>query len=83
MLFYNRLLLAENFFVQEIYYPINNIFLLLHFPIQFIIQNELQKKDFKRFAVFCLPEIAAIIKEIGFSYYNDDPSGVLLFEKHL
>ena len=51
--------------------------------IQFTIQNELQKNDFEIFAVFCLPEIATIIKEIGFSYYDNERSGVLLFEKKL
>jgi len=51
--------------------------------LQHIIQIDLQTKNFEKFIVFCHPKIAAIIKEIGFSYYDDDPSGVLLFEKHL
>lgn len=51
--------------------------------LQHIIQIDLQTKNFEKFVVFCHPEITAIIKEIGFSYYDDDLSGVLLFEKHL
>ncbi len=51
--------------------------------LQHIIQIDLQTKNFEKFVVFCHPKITAIIKEIGFSYYDDDPSGVLLFEKHL
>ena len=51
--------------------------------LQYIIQIDLQTKNFEKFIVFCHPKITAIIKEIGFSYYDDDPSGVLLFEKHL
>ena len=51
--------------------------------LQHIIQNELQTKNFEKIMVFCHPKITAIIKEIGFSYYDGDLSGVLLFEKHL
>jgi len=51
--------------------------------IQFTVQNELKKNDFEIFAVFCLSDIATIIKEIGFSYYDEERSGVVLFEKKL
>ncbi|MFW9971132.1 MAG: GNAT family N-acetyltransferase [Candidatus Odinarchaeota archaeon] len=49
--------------------------------IQFTVQKELKSKENKIFEVFCKPDVAELIKEMGFRYYKDEWFGVLLFEK--
>jgi RimJ/RimL family protein N-acetyltransferase len=49
--------------------------------IQYTIQKELESKKSVEFEVFCKRNVADLIKEIGFHYYEDKRFGVLLFEK--
>ena len=49
--------------------------------IQFTVQRELESNDTKIFEVFCRPDVIDLIKEMGFKYQEDDPFGVILFEK--
>ncbi|MFX0041945.1 MAG: GNAT family N-acetyltransferase [Candidatus Hodarchaeota archaeon] len=51
--------------------------------IQYIIQEELKSIESKFFEIFCHPHIAQEVKKIGFSYYEGEPFGVVLFEKIL
>jgi len=51
--------------------------------IQFILQEELKNKETKRFDVFCSPEVASLVESLGFSYYEGEPFGVVLYEKIL
>jgi RimJ/RimL family protein N-acetyltransferase len=49
--------------------------------IQFTIQKETEYKGTKIFEVFCRPDVVNLIKEMGFKYYEDERSSVILFEK--
>jgi len=49
--------------------------------IQYILQQELKNEKNQHFEVFCSLEIANLIEDLGFSYYEGEPFGVVLFEK--
>ncbi len=49
--------------------------------IQYSIQKELESKKSIEFEIFCKCNVANLIKEMGFHYYEDKRFGVLLFEK--
>ena len=49
--------------------------------IQYILQEELKNEKNQHFEVFCSLKIANLLEEIGFSYYEGEPFGVVLFEK--
>ncbi|MHA2390571.1 MAG: GNAT family N-acetyltransferase [Promethearchaeota archaeon] len=51
--------------------------------IQAILQEELKNKESKSFEIFCSPEIASLVETLGFSYYEGEPFGVVLYEKNL
>jgi len=51
--------------------------------IQYILQEELKNKKNTSFEIFCSPEIASLVEKIGFSYYEGQPFGVVLYEKIL
>jgi GNAT superfamily N-acetyltransferase len=51
--------------------------------IQYAISNETKNQKIEDFDVFCSPEVAKMIQEIGFSYWEDEPNGVVLVEKEL
>ena len=51
--------------------------------IQYAIQEELKSIESKFFEVFCHPHIAKKVEKMGFSYYEGEPFGVVLFEKIL
>lgn len=51
--------------------------------IQYILREELKSKENKCFEVFCHPQIAKKVEKMGFSYYEGQPFGVVLFEKIL
>ncbi len=51
--------------------------------IQYIIQEELKSIESKFFEIFCHPHIAKKVEKRGFSYYEGEPFGVVLFEKIL
>jgi len=51
--------------------------------IQYIIQEELKSIESKFFELFCHPHIAKKVEKMGFSYYEGEPFGVVLFEKIL
>ena len=51
--------------------------------IQFILQEELKNEKNKHFEVFCSLETANLVEKLGFSYYEGEPFGVVLFEKNM
>ena len=51
--------------------------------IQYILQQELKNKENNSFEIFCAPEVAPLVENIGFSYYDGEPFGVVLYEKIL
>ena len=51
--------------------------------IQFAISNEVKNQKIEYLDIFCSPEVAKMIQEIGFSYWEDEPIGVVLVEKEL
>lgn len=51
--------------------------------IKNVILSELQQRTVKYFAVFCTPEVVELIKDYGFSYWENRPLQVVLFEKEL
>jgi len=51
--------------------------------IQYAISNETKNQKIENFDVFCNPEVAKMIQEIGFSYWENEPIGVVLVEKDL
>lgn len=51
--------------------------------IHYIINEELKSIESKFFEIFCHPHIAEQVEKIGFSYYEGEPFGVILFEKIL
>ena len=51
--------------------------------IQFAISNEVKNQKIEYLDVFCSPEVAKMIQEIGFSYWEDESNGVVLVEKEL
>ena len=51
--------------------------------IRIIVREELNNKESKSFEVFCSPEIASLVEILGFSYYEGEPFGVVLYEKIL
>jgi len=51
--------------------------------IQYAISNEVKNQKIEDFDVFCSPEVAKMIQEMGFSYWEDEPNGVVLVEKEL
>jgi len=51
--------------------------------IQYILQEELNSIKSKYFEIFCHPHIAKKVEKMGFSYYEGEPFGVVLFEKNL
>ena len=51
--------------------------------IQYILQEELKNKESYSFEVFCSPEVAPLVENLGFSYHEDEPFGVVLYEKIL
>ena len=51
--------------------------------IQSILKEELKSKDSKFFEIFCHSHIAKKVEKMGFSYYEGEPFGVVLFEKIL
>jgi RimJ/RimL family protein N-acetyltransferase len=51
--------------------------------IQYILQEELKNKESNSFEIFCTPEVASLVEKIGFSYYDAQPFGVVLYEKIL
>jgi hypothetical protein len=53
------------------------------FLIKNIILGELHKNNIDYFGVFCNPEVVEIIKDFGFSYWEDKTIRVVLYEKEL
>ncbi|TFG25811.1 MAG: GNAT family N-acetyltransferase [Promethearchaeota archaeon] len=51
--------------------------------IKNVVLSELEVKNAKYFAVFCTPEVVEVIKDYGFSYWENKPLQVVLFEKEL
>ncbi len=51
--------------------------------IQKVLQEELKNEKIKHFEVFCSPEIANLVVNLGFSYLEGEPYGVVLYEKKL
>ena len=51
--------------------------------IKNVVLSELQKKNVKYFAVFCTPEVVVLIRNYGFSYWENKPLQVVLFQKEL
>lgn len=51
--------------------------------IQYAISNQIKNQKIEEFDIFCSPEVAKMIQEIGFSYWEDEPIGVVLVEKEL
>ena len=48
-----------------------------------IVLSELKQKKIKYIAVYCSPEVVELIKDYGFSYWENKPLQVVLFEKEL
>ena len=51
--------------------------------IQIVLQEEFKNEKIKHFEVFCSPETANLVENLGFSYYEGEPFGVVLYEKKL
>jgi len=51
--------------------------------IIFVISSELNSRKIDRVELFCNPDVVEIIKELGFSYWDNEHFGVVLFEKDL
>ena len=51
--------------------------------IQNVLQEELKNEKIKHFEVFCSPETANLVENLGFSYYEGEPFGVVLYEKNI
>ncbi|KKK45951.1 hypothetical protein LCGC14_0766500 [marine sediment metagenome] len=51
--------------------------------IKTCLKEELHDEESKHFEIFCSPEIAILVEELGFYYYEGEPFGVVLFEKNL
>jgi RimJ/RimL family protein N-acetyltransferase len=51
--------------------------------IIFTILSELRSREIDRFVIFCNPDVVNNVKEFGFSYWENEPFGVVLFEKKL
>jgi GNAT superfamily N-acetyltransferase len=51
--------------------------------IKYILQKEFKYKENKTYDVFCSPEIAGLVEDLGFSYYEGEPFAVVLYEKTL
>jgi len=49
--------------------------------IKYILQKEFKYKENKTFGVFCSPEIAGSVEDLGFSYNEGEPFAVVLYEK--
>ena len=58
--------------------PVNCSFLIKN-----VILSALQEQNVKYFAVFCNPQVVDIIKDYGFSYWENKTIRVVLFEKEL
>lgn len=51
--------------------------------IKNIVLSELQQRNIKFISVYCTPEVVELIKDYGFSYWENRPLQVVLFEKEL
>ncbi|MFX1357991.1 MAG: GNAT family N-acetyltransferase [Promethearchaeota archaeon] len=51
--------------------------------IIYVILSELKSREINKFEIFCNPEVVEIIKDLGFNYWENEPFGVILFEKRL
>jgi len=51
--------------------------------IIYAILGELKSRKIDRFDVFCNPDVVELVKELGFSYWENEPFGVVLVEKDL
>ncbi|MFX0059108.1 MAG: GNAT family N-acetyltransferase [Candidatus Hodarchaeota archaeon] len=51
--------------------------------IIYVILSEFNSRKINKFEIFCNPDVVDIIKEFGFSYWQNEPFGVVLFEKKL
>lgn len=51
--------------------------------IIYAIFSELNSRKIDKFEVFCNPDVVEFIKEFGFNYWENEPFGVILFEKRL
>jgi len=49
--------------------------------IKSILQKEFNDKRNKTYVVFCSPDIAELVEDLGFSYNEGEPFAVVLFEK--
>ena len=49
--------------------------------IKVILQKEFNDKRNKTYVVFCSPDIAELVEDLGFSYNEGEPFAVVLFEK--
>ena len=49
--------------------------------IKYILQKEFKYKENKTYVVFCSPEIAGLVEDLGFSYNEGEPFAVVLYEK--
>ncbi|MHA2180045.1 MAG: GNAT family N-acetyltransferase [Promethearchaeota archaeon] len=51
--------------------------------LKYILQKELKNKENQDYSIFCSPEVAIQIGNLGFSYSEGEPFAVVLFEKTL
>jgi GNAT superfamily N-acetyltransferase len=51
--------------------------------IEYLISKKTEKYQYKKIIAFCDLETAQLIQSLGFRYDEDEPSGVVLFEKQL
>ncbi len=51
--------------------------------IQYTIQKELETQESIIFEIFCRSDVVELLKKLGFTYYEDERFGVILFEKSL
>ena len=49
--------------------------------IKYFLQKEFRDKENKTYVVFCSPDIAELVEDLGFSYNEGEPFAVVLFEK--
>ena len=51
--------------------------------IIFTISNELNLRKIDKIEIFCNSDVVELIEELGFTYWENEPFGVILFEKRL
>ena len=73
-------------FVEQFMYDNSDVWSkLIHLDMDttWWLKQELENEENQSFEIFCTPEVASLVENIGFSYFEGQPFGVVLYEKIL